>query len=132
MPKPLPTLAVPDNVRLDDISWNPNWAEAEWDKQAAAKAKYEKEWLLESIKRLSAIALEIEEEKRIANLIAEQDRVDVEIRAWWQAERAREEAAWKAQQLAKLEQIGKEIRRDAAQLERAELERRGVIRGRRH
>jgi hypothetical protein len=131
MPKPLPLLAVPADVRLDDISWNPNWAEAEWNKQQEAKARYEKEWLIESIKRLSAIALEIEEEKRIAALVAEQESVDAEIKAWWDAERAREQEAWKTHQLAKLAQIAEQMHKDSCQIERAALERRGVVRGKR-
>ena len=122
-----PLYALPPDVNLSDFDFEPTWQEREWERYLRAKQEYEREWLMASIQRLAAVALEIDAEKRHAELVAEQDRVD----AWWAGEREKELVAWRQRELAKLEKIGKEIQRDAVRLERKVLEERGVVRGRR-
>jgi hypothetical protein len=127
MPKPLPLLAVPADVRLDDISWNPNWEEAEWNRYLKAKAEYEAQYWADQHQKLAEIALLIEKDKREQEVAAHYESID----KWWAEQRAKEQEAWRQRELKRLVLIGKEIQRDAARLERKVLEERGVVRGRR-
>lgn len=127
MPKALPLLAVPANVDLGDISWNPNKEEMEWNRYLKCKAEYEAQYWADQHQKLAEIAQLIEADKRQQEIVAHYERIDL----WWAEQRAKEQEAWRQRELRKLEQIGKEIQRDAVRLERKVLEERGVIRGRR-
>ncbi len=127
MPKRLPTLAVPANVDLGDISWNPNYEEAEWNRYVAAKAVYEAEYWAAQHQKLARIAELIDEDRRKAEVAEHFDKID----AWWESQRKHEAEMWRQRELKRLALIGKEIRRDAVRLERKVLESRGVVRGRR-
>jgi hypothetical protein len=119
---------LPDQVLRDGVSWQPDWAEIEWEKYLVAKATYEAEYWAAQHQKLAEIARLIDQDKR------EQEIADhyLAVDAWWIEQRAKEQEAWRQRELAKLAKIGKEIQRDAVQLERVTLERRGVVRGRRH
>jgi hypothetical protein len=133
---------LPEGVNLKDFDFQPSHEENEWNKWLLKKAIYEKEWLTASMQRLAAIGLEIENEKRIAALVEEQDKIS----KWYEDQNLREaevnkqfeermhnelDGPYLRAQLAKLDKAAKEIRSGLLQIERTELERRGVVRGKR-
>jgi hypothetical protein len=131
-------------VKADDIAWQPTWQELEFDRWHAAKVLYEKEWLEAATKELALIAAVIERDARELALEEWRNRHEA-----WRREQAAKQAIEDKRQIvahlaacqkaldaprlaietARLEHIGKEIRRDAAHFEKQELKRRGVLRG---
>ena len=102
MPKPLPFIpsTVPADVAHDGVSWEADWAELEWQRQIKNKAFYElkaaqeqRNWFLDSVRRLSLVALEIDKDKREAAVILEQDRVDA---FYLECERIRDGMVWES------------------------------------
>jgi hypothetical protein len=133
----MPT-CVPDDVTRDGVAWSADWTELQWDHYFEMKAVYEREWRDQQMQRLAEIALQIDRDQREQALFAEQEKVDL----YWKQE---------VEQNAKLREVfqklldkpaydklvertrraGLAIRRDDAQIERAALLRRGVLKGRR-
>ena len=137
-------LALPAGVKFSDLDFKPTWQEIEWERWLRAKAEYEKEWLEAAQKELAILACIIERDARENALEEFHQRRQKFYReqAEKEAERDRQEIdKYLAEQqrildaprlnaeLAKLARIGREIKRENMRIERAELKRRGVLRG---
>ena len=144
---------LPDGLKWSDISWEPTWEEKalDWNRQQIALAlaavkrielEEQRVWLEAQTRRLAQVALEIDE---TARKLALADAKEREL-AWFrdQAQQGADEmtklmecyqrqldAPTYKKLLARVEKVGREIARDNARIERLELMRRGVIRGRR-
>jgi uncharacterized protein with von Willebrand factor type A (vWA) domain len=138
-------LALPANVRFDQLDFLPTWQELEWERWLRAKAEYEKTWLENAQRELALLACIIERDQRESAL----EEFHLRRQAFHLEQAAKQEAEDKRQmeayiaalqknldaprlkaELARLERIALEIKKENARIERAELERRGVIRGR--
>jgi hypothetical protein len=129
---------VPDTVTRDGVSWSPDWSEQAWDRFFTAKAQDDAQWLADALKRVAAVAMEIDRTARELALQAEQDRVDA-----WFAQEAEENAKLRAvfqklldkpeydKLVERTRKAGLAIRRDTARIEKAALLKRGLVRGRR-
>jgi hypothetical protein len=137
-----PLYALPGGVNLAEFDFTPTWQELEFDRYHRAKLIYEKEWMLASMKGLAEIGLEIEEQKRRNALADEQEQ----IYEWFMEQALKEsevnkkflarcqdelDGPYLRAQLAKLDKAGKEIRHELAEIEKTEMIRRGVYKGRR-
>jgi len=142
-------LALPADVKFSELSFHPDQDELNWLRWRAAEEVIKREameeqraWLAEQNERLARISEEINEAKRKTWVAEEKAKRE----AWWAGiERAQEVATAKlladyqkmldAPAMKKLwdrvNKAGREIARDAAKMERQELLRRGVVRGRR-
>ena len=140
MPRQKPFLpqCVPDDVGQDGVSWEPTWAEKEFDRYQRAQIIYERDWIAAEHQKLAAIALEIANDRRRAAVAehflkqeqwwAEQQKQNDDIaQAMVEYQRAldapRLKVIWD-----RVNKAGAEIKRDAMRLEREELKRRGVYR----
>ncbi len=141
------TLALPANVRADQIAWTPDIDEMNWTRWRAAEQQIrldaiheQREWLAQQTQRLAVIALEIDEGLRKAALQEALDRQD----AWWATEAEREkeatarlmdsyqkqlDAATYSKLLARVTAAAEDIRKTDYRIEKAELLKRGVVRG---
>jgi len=144
-------LALPSGLKFDDISWEPTWEEKalDWNRQQLALAlaavkqielEEQRIWLEAAMRRMAAVALEIDEYKRKATLQEEKERHD----KWWAETAGREKAQTEAlmaqyqrildqsvfeKMKARAAKAGEDIKRDNARIERLELMRRGIVRG---
>jgi hypothetical protein len=144
---------LPDDVFHDGVDFAPTWEENRlaYHRQQIALALSEvkrieleeqRAWLEVQTRRIALVALEIDEYKRRAALHDEMDRQD----KWWAdvavCEKAQTEALMAHYQKildegvfekmkARAEKAKASMDRDNARIERLELLRRGVVRGRR-
>ncbi len=146
-------LALPDNVSWGDILWAPDETELELERAMARQQYYNTElrrvelaeqraWLVAATQRTVAAGLLINDEERKLALREEIDRTD----RWWadtvKREKAQTESLMSQYQKildrgvfekmkARAEKAKASMDRDNARIERLELLRRGVVRGRR-
>lgn len=138
-------LALPAGVKFSDFDFQPTWQEVEWERWLRAKAEYEKTWLEAAQKELAILACIVERDAREnaleefhqrrqrfyreqAEKEAEQDKRQMEL---YLADLQKQlDAPRLRAELSKLECIGREIKRENARIERTELMRRNVVRGR--
>jgi hypothetical protein len=144
-------LALPDNVRWEDMDFEPTWEERalDWHRQQAALALAEVQrmeleehrlWLVAATQRAVAAGLLIDEDERKIALREEMDRTN----KWWADTAEREKAQTEAlmaqyqkildkgvfeKMKARAAKAGEDIKRDNARIERLELMRRGIVRG---
>jgi len=142
-----PTL--PADVLADGILWQPDAAEAQvfrnWKRAKhemgrlvalrhrwARQDRKHDEFVDAQRRRFSAeLNAAIADEKRIQELRATRDREIEQRRAWYMAELDKEIKAADERRKKAAEEIIKRINADTCRLEREELTRRGVVRGRR-
>lgn len=137
-------LALPANVRFDQLDFKPTWQEIEWERWLRAKAEFEKTWLEAAQKEVALIACIIDRDARETALEEWQIRYEKFHRE--QAEKQAEEDRRQMEaciaslqkemdaprlklELARVERAAKDIRKQNAEIERAALARRGLIRG---
>lgn len=134
-------LALPSNVKMSDIDFQPTWQEVEWERWQRAKVEYERDIQAESIKELALLAVIIEQDKREQAL----EEFHLKREKFYldqQAEDARQIAAYMAAMQtaldkpaldklkARLARVASEIASTDRYIERETLKARGVYRGR--
>jgi hypothetical protein len=135
---------LPDDVLHDEILWQPTWEENQlaWHlkKLALLRAELQRDWIAEQHQKLARIAEEIDHEQRRIDLADHYEKQE----AWWrsQAEQTDDvgaemkrlqtelDAATYNRLLERTEKAGRAIVKQNAEIERAELKRRGIYRGR--
>jgi hypothetical protein len=131
-----PIFCLPPGVVLTDFSFVQSWEEREFDRYYQMKIEYDRQWLANAVQRMALVALEIDETARKIALQEEQDRVD----AWHKAEaednaklltlyQAALDKRTLEAKLKRLDVAAKDIARTDRRIEKAELKRRGVLRG---
>jgi hypothetical protein len=131
-PDPLPLVSLPVDVSdLDGISWKPTREEILLERLRAMQATWEREDIERHRRRAAEIAAVVSRDiawlERVNAIQKEQQRVE----NYWLEERKKTADAIHKAQLKRLAQINEDIRKSDARLERRELLRRGVYRGRR-
>jgi hypothetical protein len=129
---------VPDDVLHDGVSWRPDWTELQFERAFRIKSEMDREWLVLSLQRAARISQEMDATKRRIAILEEQERVD----AWHRKdveENERLRVAYQelldrptlAAKKKRLVAASKEIAATDARIEKSELLRRGLVRGRR-
>jgi hypothetical protein len=147
-------LALPNNLKFEDILWVPDEIEVELDRAVVRQKFFEaelrrvelleqREWYEAQTRRLALVALELDETARKIKLQEEMDRTD----AWWAATHEREKAqtaelvaAYQKQMdggvyeamVERAKKAQADMNRDTVRLERLALLSRGAVRGRRN
>jgi hypothetical protein len=148
--RPRPIFVLPAGVNLSDFDFAPTAEEKALEKKLRLQAKrrlvnlsnLQKLWQREEdayLKRMDALR-----QKHVAVIFAqvEQDRIWLEkvnaiqeeqkrVTDYWLAEHEKESKAIHAAHLKKLAAIQEDIRKDNARAERQELDRKGLVRGKR-
>ncbi len=136
------TMALPPDVDLNFIDWQPTVGEKEATRRERTR-KVKLEWLADQDAKFDAAELEHLRKKCAAlQQVVDADRAWLErqkelegdhakVKAYYEQEADKEAQAERAALLKRLEKATKKINADNARTERAELLRRGVVRGRR-
>jgi hypothetical protein len=116
---------------LDGISWKPTREEILLERLRSMRATWELEDIERHRRRAAEIAADVSRDidwlERVNAIQREQQRVE----NYWLAEQKKTADAIHKAQLKRLAQINEDIRKSDARIERQELLRRGVYRGRR-
>jgi len=123
--------ALPPDVVLEDIDWNPSHLEEIAAKLADMKKCWEAEDDERRRKRLAEIMVALERDKVLLRLEAEQEHRLAQIQEYYRREHEKEAEAGDRSRREELAKVLKRINQDTCRLEREELTRRGVVRGRR-
>ena len=136
------TLALPPDVNLDFIDWQPTHSEKEATRRELTR-KVKLEWLAEIQAKadrdeLAYLRMKVAAQAKVIEadrdwLERQKEREDElkRVQAFYESEHQKEEQAADRARLARLKKATDAINKDNTRAERAELTRRGLVRGRR-